>query len=144
MAKQVSDACTFCRIIDGDLGASVVHEDDRTIAFLDHRPLFRGHTLLVPKIHVLRMSDLPAERVTDFFYRAQSLERAVESATSSDGSMVLLNNVVSQSVPHMHLHVIPRRKKDGLRFWLGPRVKYDADHPAEDYVERIRAALTAR
>ncbi|MFC7617479.1 HIT family protein [Actinokineospora soli] len=143
MAKQVSEACTFCRIIGGDLAASVVHEDDRTIAFLDHRPLFRGHTLLVPKLHVVRMSDLPAERVADFFHRAQSLERAIEFATSSEGSLVLLNNVVSQSVPHMHLHVIPRKRKDGLRFWLGPRVKYDAEHPAEHYAERIRAALRA-
>lgn len=111
------------------------------IAFLDHRPLFRGHTLLVPKIHVLRMSDLPAERVTDFFHRAQLLERAIESALVADGSLVLLNNVVSQSVPHMHLHVIPRNRKDGLRFWLGPRHPYDAEHPAEAYAERIRAAL---
>ncbi|MGW5052998.1 HIT family protein [Actinokineospora sp. NPDC004072] len=143
MAKQVSGACAFCRIISGDLGASVVHEDDRTIAFLDHRPLFRGHTLLIPKLHVLRMSDLPADRVADFFLRAQCLERAIESATSSAGSLVLLNNVVSQSVPHMHLHVIPRNPRDGLRFWLGPRVGYDAEHPAEDYAERIRTALAA-
>ncbi|UVS81626.1 HIT family protein [Actinokineospora sp. UTMC 2448] len=141
MAKQVSDACAFCRIVGGDLGASVVREDDRTIAFLDHRPLFRGHTLLVPKIHVVRMSDLPADRVADFFLTAQRLERAIEIATSSDGSMVLLNNVVSQSVPHMHLHVIPRNRRDGLRFWLGPRVKYDDEHPAEAYAERIRAAI---
>ncbi|MGX7824435.1 HIT family protein [Actinokineospora sp. 24-640] len=141
MAKQVSEGCPFCRIIGGDLPASVVYEDDRMIAFLDHRPLFRGHTLLVPKIHVVRMSDLPTERVTDFFHRAQLLERAIESALVADGSLVLLNNVVSQSVPHMHLHVIPRNRKDGLRFWLGPRHPYDAEHPAEAYAARIRAAL---
>jgi histidine triad (HIT) family protein len=89
------------------------------------------------------MSDLPAERVADFFHRAQSLERAIESATSSDGSLVLLNNVVSQSVPHMHLHIIPRKRKDGLRFWLGPRVKYTPEAPAETYAANIRAALKA-
>ena len=143
MTEQRSDACAFCRIGSGDSAAAVVHEDDRTIAFLDHRPLFRGHTLLIPRIHVVRMSDLPADRVADFFHRAQLLERAIESATSSDGSLVLLNNVVSQSVPHMHLHVIPRNRKDGLRFWLGPRVKYTPDDPAEAYAERIRAALAA-
>ncbi|MQA84955.1 MAG: HIT domain-containing protein [Streptosporangiales bacterium] len=133
--------CTFCAIIRGDKQATLIHENDRLVSFLDHRPLFRGHTLLVPKIHVRLLSDLPADRVEEFFLEAQRLERAIETGLEADGSMVLINNVVSQSVPHLHLHVIPRRRKDGLRFWLGPRHPYDAEHPAEVYAKKIRFAL---
>jgi histidine triad (HIT) family protein len=111
------------------------------VAFLDHRPLFRGHTLLAPAEHVRLLSDLPAGLVPEFFTTAQRLERAVEDGLGTDGSMILVNNVVSQSVPHLHLHVIPRRKGDGLRFWLGPRQRYDAEHPAQEYAAKIRAAL---
>ncbi|WP_436491909.1 HIT family protein [Actinokineospora sp. HUAS TT18] len=140
---MTSKPCAFCQIIGGELPAAVVHEDDATIAFLDHRPLFHGHTLVVPKTHVQVLSDLPADRVPGFFTLAQRLERAVEDGLGADGSMILINNVVSQSVPHLHLHVIPRRRKDGLRFWLGPRHPYDAENRAEDFAERIRAALGA-
>jgi histidine triad (HIT) family protein len=133
--------CVFCAIIRGETKAEIIHETDRLISFLDYRPLFRGHTLLVPKLHVRLLSDLPADRVGEFFIEAQRLERAVETGLEADGSMILINNVVSQSVPHLHLHVIPRRRKDGLRFWLGPRQRYDADHPAEAYADKIRAAL---
>jgi histidine triad (HIT) family protein len=128
-------------IISGDKDAAVILETENLIAFLDHRPLFRGHTLLVPKVHVRILSDLPAELVPEFFTTAQRLERAVEDGLGAQGSMVLINNVVSQSVPHLHLHVIPRTKGDGLRFWLGPRHRYDAAHPAEEYAAKIRAAL---
>ena len=116
-------------------------ETERLIAFLDHRPLFRGHTLLVPRAHLRLLSDLPAGLAAEFLTTAQRLERAVEDGLGAAGSMILVNNVVSQSVPHLHLHVIPRNKRDGLRFWLGPRQRYDAAHPAEDYAEKIRAAL---
>jgi histidine triad (HIT) family protein len=133
--------CVFCAIINGDLKAEVIDSGEHYLAFLDHRPLFRGHTLLVPKTHIRLLSDLPGERVGEFFREAQRLERAVEDGLAADGSMILINNVVSQSVPHLHLHVIPRRKKDGLRFWLGPRHPYDAEHPAEEYAAKIRAAL---
>jgi histidine triad (HIT) family protein len=133
--------CPFCAIINGEQSAAVILETGTLIAFLDHRPLFRGHTLLVPKQHVRLLSDLPAELVPEFFTSAQRLERAVEEGLGADGSMILINNVVSQSVPHLHLHVIPRTKGDGLRFWLGPRQPYDAAHPAEAYAEKIRAAL---
>ena len=122
--------CAFCAIIRGEEKAVIILETERLIAFLDHRPLFRGHTLLVPKLHVRLLSDLPADRVPEFFRAAQRLERAVEDGLRADGSMALINNVVSQSVPHLHLHVIPRNFKDGLRFWLGPRHPYDADGPA--------------
>lgn len=133
--------CTFCAIIDGELAATEVLRTDTTVAFLDHRPLFRGHVLLVPRQHVQILSDLPADLVPEFFGLAQRLERAVEDGLGADGSMILINNVVSQSVPHLHLHVIPRRRKDGLRLWLGPREKYTADEPAETYAGKIRAAL---
>lgn len=136
--------CVFCAIINGEAAAEVIDDSEHYLAFLDHRPLFHGHTLLVPKRHVQLLSDLPADRVGEFFLEAQRLERAVEDGLAADGSMILINNVVSQSVPHLHLHVIPRRRKDGLHFWLGPRHPYDADHPAAEYAARIRAALPAR
>jgi histidine triad (HIT) family protein len=135
-------ACVFCAIINGEQQAAVVLETDALIAFLDHRPLFRGHTLLVPKRHALLLSDLPADDVPEFFTTAQRLERAVEDGLGADGSMILINNVVSQSVPHLHLHVIPRSKGDGLRFWLGPRLRYDEANPESAYVEKLRAALS--
>ena len=133
--------CAFCAIIRGELPAVTILETERLIAFLDHRPLFRGHTLLVPKTHLRLLSDLPARDAAEFLTTAQRLERAVEDGLAAAGSMVLVNNVVSQSVPHLHLHVIPRNFKDGLRFWLGPRHPYDAAHPAEEYAAKIRAAL---
>jgi histidine triad (HIT) family protein len=136
-----SAKCVFCAIVRGAAAAAVVAENERLIAFLDHKPLFRGHTLLLPKLHVRLLSDLPADRVEEFFLMAQRLERAIEDGLGADGSMVLINNVVSQSVPHLHLHLIPRRVKDGLRLWLGPRHPYDAEHPAQDYADKIRAAL---
>ena len=119
----------------------MVLETDSLLAFLDHRPLFRGHTLLVPKDHMKLLSDLPRELAGEFLVTAQRLERGVEDGLGAAGSMVLVNNVVSQSVPHLHLHVIPRNPKDGLRFWLGPRQRYDAEHTAEEYAAKIRAAL---
>jgi histidine triad (HIT) family protein len=134
--------CTFCAIIAGTLTATKVLEDDHLIAFLDHKPVFRGHVLLAPKVHLQRLSDLPAEAVPHFFLTSQRLERAVESGLAADGSMILINNVISQSVPHLHLHVIPRNTKDGLRFFLGPRHPYTDAEPAEEYAKKIRAALT--
>ncbi|MGH3899491.1 MAG: HIT family protein [Pseudonocardiaceae bacterium] len=140
--RTTSDTkCGFCAVLRGEDKVTLIHENDRLMSFLDHRPLFHGHVLLIPKIHVLLMSDLPADRVQEFFMEAQRLERAVEAGLEADGSMILINNVVSQSVPHLHLHVIPRRKKDGLRFWLGPRHPYDSEHPAELYADKIRLAL---
>ena len=135
--------CAFCAIIRGETQATTVLETASLLAFLDHRPLFRGHTLLVPKTHMRLLSDLPAACAAEFLTTAQRLERAVEDGLPAGGSMILVNNVVSQTVPHLHLHVIPRNPKDGLRFWLGPRHPYDAEHPAEEYAAKIRAALPA-
>ncbi len=133
--------CAFCAVIRGEKAATLIGETGNLLAFLDHRPLFRGHTLLVPKAHMRLLSDLPAALAAEFLTTAQRLERAVEDGLGAAGSMILVNNVVSQSVPHLHLHVIPRNPKDGLRFWLGPRHPYDAEHPAEEYAAKIRAAL---
>ena len=133
--------CVFCAIIRGEKDAFRILETERLLAFLDHRPLFRGHTLLAPKTHVRLLSDLPAGLAAEFLITTQRLERAVEDGLGAAGTMILVNNVVSQSVPHLHLHVIPRNKGDGLRFWLGPRHPYDDAHPAEAYAEKIRAAL---
>jgi histidine triad (HIT) family protein len=133
--------CVFCAIIRGELPATRIMETGNLLAFLDHRPLFRGHTLLMPKAHLRLLSDLPAAHAAEFLTTAQRLERALEDGLGAAGSMILVNNVVSQSVPHLHLHVIPRNPKDGLRFWLGPRQRYDAEHPEEEYAEKIRAAL---
>jgi histidine triad (HIT) family protein len=135
------EKCTFCRIVAGELPAVTVLETEDLLAFLDTRPVFRGHVLLVPKTHVTTFKELPPELVGEFATTAQRLEVAVETGLDVPGSMVLVNNVVSQSVPHLHLHVIPRRPKDGLRFWLGPRHPYTEDDPPEGYAERIRAVL---
>jgi histidine triad (HIT) family protein len=133
--------CPFCAIAAGDAPAERILETENLVAFLDVRPLFRGHTLLVPKAHLRLLSDLPAELAAEFLTTTQRLERAVEDGLGAAGSMILVNNVVSQSVPHLHLHVIPRNPKDGLRFWLGQRQRYDAEHPAGEYAAKIRAAL---
>ena len=139
--RNAAAKCVFCAIIRGETTATIITETEHLLAFLDHRPLFRGHTLLVPREHLRLLSDLPAEQAQEFLITAQRLERAVEDGLGAAGSMILVNNVVSQSVPHLHLHVIPRNPKDGLRFWLGPRHPYDAEHPAEEYAAKIRAAL---
>ena len=145
-AAGSSRPCQFCLIVAGeDADAEVVHADDISVAFLDHRPLFLGHTLLVPRGHVQTFADLPAEAVPSFFATGQRLQRAVEAAMQADGSLILINNVVSQSVPHLHLHVIPRRFRDGLRFWLGPRKRYGGQAPtAAETGAAIRAALAAQ
>jgi histidine triad (HIT) family protein len=140
-ATGLDPDCPFCAIVAGDAPADRILETEHLVAFLDVRPLFRGHTLLVPKIHLRLLSDLPAELAAELLTTAQRLERAVEDGLGAAGSMILVNNVVSQSVPHLHLHVIPRNPKDGLRFWLGPRQRYDAEHPAGEYAAKIRAAL---
>jgi histidine triad (HIT) family protein len=134
--------CPFCAIIRGEAAAAeILLETEHTLAFLDIRPLFRGHALLVPKTHLRLLSDLPAGLAAEFLVTAQRLERGVEDGLGAAGSMILVNNVVSQSVPHLHLHVIPRNPKDGLRFWLGPRHPYDSADQAAEYAAKIRGAL---
>jgi histidine triad (HIT) family protein len=134
-------ACAFCAIVAGQQPAAIVHSDDATVAFLDVRPLFHGHVLLVPRAHVETLPDLAAEELPGFFGTAQRLCRAVESAMDAEGTFVACNNVVSQSVPHLHLHVVPRRRKDGLRGFFWPRTKYGGTEDMEAVAARIREAL---
>lgn len=116
--------CTFCSIVSGELSAHVVYEDERFIAFLDIRPLFPGHTLLITRDHYKTLPDLPGDLVEPFFALVQRLSGAVPVAMDAAGTFVAINNVISQSVPHLHAHVVPRRPKDGLRGFFWPRMKY--------------------
>ena len=118
---MTEENCLFCRIVSGEVPAVVVYEDENTLAFLDHRPLFPGHTLLVPRKHFETLGDLPATQVAPLFKSAQLLSRALESAMEAEGSFVAMNNRVSQSVPHLHVHIVPRRRKDGLKGFFWPR-----------------------
>ena len=136
-------ACGFCEIVGGTKAARVVFEDEVCLAFLDHRPLFPGHCLLVPRSHYETLGDLPAELIGPIFSAAQLLSRAVEAAMKADGSLVAINNHVSQSVPHLHVHVVPRRKKDGLRGFFWPRNPYKSESEMEDVQRAIRAAVRA-
>src|SRR6185295_1518761 len=138
---MVDDNCLFCRIVSGDLSATVVYEDEHSIAFLDHRPLFPGHTLLAPREHVETLGDLSRPQVGPFFETAQLLSRAVESALEAEGTFVAMNNRVSQSVPHLHVHVVPRRRKDGLKGFFWPRSKYKDDEEMKDVKEKIATAI---
>jgi len=137
----MDDKCLFCRIVSGEVPATIVYEDDDAIAFLDHRPLFPGHSLLVPRAHVETLGDLPIELVAPFFEAAQLLARAVELAMEAEGTFVAMNNRVSQSVPHLHVHVVPRRRKDGLKGFFWPRTKYKSEEEMEAVRKTISAAL---
>ena len=140
----MADECLFCRIVSGELPATVVYEDDNAVAFLDHRPLFPGHTLLVPRQHVETLGELPANLVAPYFEAAQTLAIAVESAMDAEGTFVAMNNRVSQSVPHLHVHVVPRRRKDGLKGFFWPRTKYKSNEEMEEVKRKISAALKTK
>jgi histidine triad (HIT) family protein len=133
--------CLFCRIAAGETAADVVWSDDLLVAFLDIRPVFKGHTLLVPRQHVVTLPDLPAKLRDPFLAAGQRLATAMVAALGAQGSFVAVNNVVSQSVPHLHLHVVPRTKGDGLRGFFWPRTKYAGDEERAAYAERLAAAL---
>ena len=133
--------CLFCKIAAGAVAALVVGESNDAIAFLDHRPVFPGHCLVVPRAHAETLGDLPADAVGPFFTFVQRITRAVERGLGADGTFVAMNNRVSQSVPHLHVHVVPRRKKDGLRGFFWPRQKYENDEAAERTRAAIRDAL---
>jgi histidine triad (HIT) family protein len=132
--------CVFCEIVAGDTPADVVLDEPDFLAFLDRRPVFKGHALLVPREHVVTLPDLPAGLRDGFLAGAQRLATAMVDGLGAQGSFVAMNNVVSQSVPHLHLHVVPRTKGDGLRGFFWPRHKY-ADGEAAEYAERLRKAL---
>ena len=130
----------FCQIVAGEVAGDTVLETDDLVAFLDARPVFKGHVLLVPRTHVETLPDLPAGERDGFLAAAQRLAVAMKTGLGAQGSFVAINNTVSQSVPHLHLHVVPRTKGDGLRGFFWPRTKY-ADGEAAAYAERLRAAL---
>jgi histidine triad (HIT) family protein len=135
------DNCLFCRIVSGEVAATVVYEDEVSFAFLDHRPLFPGHTLLVPREHVETLGELPVSQVEPYFKAAQLLARAVESGLEAEGTFVAMNNRVSQSVPHLHVHVVPRRRKDGLKGFFWPRTKYKDEEEMKSVQSKIASAL---
>ena len=135
--------CVFCAIIAGTAAAHRVLETDETVAFLDNRPVFPGHVLLVPRAHHETLGDLPEVLVGGLFATTRRLAVAVEVAMEAEGSFVAMNNRVSQSVPHLHVHVVPRRRKDGLRGFFWPRSRYADEAEAEAVADRVRAALAA-
>ncbi len=133
--------CLFCRIVSGELSAHVVDEGPEAIVFLDHRPVFVGHCLVVPRAHMETLADIPVAELGPLFARVQRVARAVEKGLGADGTFVAANNRVSQSVPHFHVHVVPRRRKDGLRGFFWPRQKYDSEEAAKSTRDAIRNAL---
>ena len=135
------DGCVFCSIVAGETAAGVVLDEPGFVAFLDARPVFKGHVLLVPRVHVETLPDLPADLRDGFLEAAQRLATAVKVGLGAQGSFVAMNNTVSQSVPHLHLHVVPRTRGDGLRGFFWPRTKYDDEAEAASYAERISREL---
>ncbi|OYO10477.1 HIT family protein [Enemella evansiae] len=131
----------ICQIAAGELPAETVLRTDDIVAFLDHRPVFKGHVLVCPLPHVDQLTDLPAERIPVLFGAVQRVAAALPEALGCQGTFVAINNVVSQSIPHLHVHVVPRTKGDGLRGFFWPRVKY-AEGEAQAYAKLIREALT--
>ena len=132
--------CIFCKIVGGEHGASIVHRSDEHVVFLDKSPLFRGHCLVVPAAHYDTLTDVPPHELGALFEVVQRVARAVEAGLEADGTFVALNNKVSQSVPHLHVHVIPRKKKDGLKGFFWPRQKY-GDGEMDAFAARIAAKL---
>ena len=134
-------ACVFCRIRDGEVPAHLVLDEPLTLAFLDQRPLFPGHVLLIPRAHHETLMDLSGDLLQPLMETTQRLARAVQTATQADGVFVAANNVVSQSVPHLHMHVVPRRRRDGLRGFFWPRQRYESDDEMARVASAIRDAL---
>jgi histidine triad (HIT) family protein len=135
--------CTFCKIIRGEVQGHIVFEDDVSLAFLDHRPLFPGHCLLVPRDHHETLADLPAGLIAPLFSNAQLLARVVEQSMKAEGTFVAMNNRVSQSVPHLHIHIVPRRKKDGLKGFFWPRQPYKDEEEIKKVQNTLRDAIAA-
>lgn len=138
---MVDSTCAFCKIVSGEVAANIVFEDGASLAFLDHRPVFAGHCLLIPKNHHETLADLPHDLVAPLFRSAQLLARAIEAALEAHGTFVAINNRVSQSVPHLHVHVVPRRRKDGLKGFFWPRQPYKSEEEIGLVQEAIRKAI---
>ena len=143
MSEQLRPAsCLFCEIVAGRAPAHVVLDEPEVLAFLDIRPLFAGHTLVVPRRHFDVLAELPADLVPPYFDAVQRLSAVMEAGLGAAGSFVAVNNRVSQSQPHLHTHVVPRRRKDGLRGFFWPRTRY-ADGEAEATAAQLRAGVAA-
>jgi histidine triad (HIT) family protein len=136
-------ACLFCSIIAGETPATIVIDDDEVVAFLDIRPLFPGHTLVVPREHHVTLADLPTERLGPFFERVATMQRVVQEGLGAQGAFLAMNNIVSQSVLHLHCHVVPRTKGDGLKGFFWPRTKY-RDQAHQDEVGALLAETYSR
>jgi histidine triad (HIT) family protein len=136
-------ACPFCTLIAEPAVAHVVLDEPAAFAFLDRRPVFPGHVLIIPRVHVETLADLPADAVGPLFRCVQRVAHAVEEGLDAAGTFVAINNKVSQSVPHLHVHVVPRRPKDGLKGFFWPRTKYGSEEEAESTAVRIRASVRA-
>jgi histidine triad (HIT) family protein len=134
--------CLFCRIVSGETPACVVWETAEPVAFLDIRPVFKGHVLVVPRVHVDTLVELPDELVLPLFTTARTVAAAMVTSLDAQGTFVAMNNVVSQSVPHVHVHVVPRTKGDGLRGFFWPRTRYDDDAEASAYADRLRDGIS--
>lgn len=134
-------ACKFCQIVSGALPGDVVYQDETWVAFLDHRPLRLGHCLVVPREHVETLSEAPAELLGPLFGAAQLVARAMETGLQADGTFVAINNRVSQSVPHLHIHVVPRRRQDGLKGFFWPRQSYRDREEQLSYLRALRDAV---
>lgn len=137
----MSRSCPFCAIATGAAPAEIVYADDHVVAFLDHRPLFLGHTLVIPREHYATLPDVPPALIPPLFGVVQRLAQAVPQALNADGSFIAINNRVSQSVPHLHVHVVPRRRGAGLRGFFWPRTRYASPEEMAVIGARIRAAL---
>ncbi|MBM0256524.1 HIT family protein [Micromonospora sp. 4G55] len=134
--------CVFCGIVAGEVPAFRVADEPDGVAFLDTRPVFKGHVLVVPRTHLISLSDLLADALPGYFRLVQRLAVAVETGLGAGGTFVAMNNKVSQSVPHLHTHVVPRTKGDGLRGFFWPRTRYADDAEAQGYADRVAAALS--
>jgi histidine triad (HIT) family protein len=137
----LTDGCRFCAIVAGAEAAHVVFKDERSLAFLDHRPLFPGHSLLLPRDHHETIWDLPNDLTGTLFANARLLSSAVRTAMGAQGAFIAVNNVVSQSVPHLHIHLVPRNRKDGLRGFFWPRHRYESEEHALETADAIRTAV---
>jgi len=133
--------CVFCDIVSDKIPAEIVWRGEDTIAFLDSRPLFPGHVLVIPTSHIGTLAELPAGQVGPLFQAVQKLENAVERALDAEGTFIGINNRVSQSIPHLHIHIVPRRKGDGLKGFFWPRRGYDSDDHLRETADKIRRSL---
>lgn len=136
------DDCAFCAVCAGTSPAEIVYADDDVVAFLDRAPLFKGHVLVVPRRHVVTLGEVPVDVLPPLFRVVQRVSAVMPVALDAHGSFVALNNVVSQSVAHVHVHVVPRRRKDGLRGFFWPRTRYESAAEAADHAARLRVALS--